>query len=169
MKALCWSKTFDRTSSPDSTLSTSLYCEMKREPPARVIGENTGLFSNLFMCHRCVNRLALSSFLPIEAFAGGHQSLVEVRQGTGPLFDCLEIQGIAALQVVVRDCAQPVRCWSTCTNPKKRLISPHCTSKLTLLLYLWTGLICVVFTDIIILWMKVMIIEPCRKAVQLII
>lgn len=61
--------------------------------------------------------------LPIEAFAGGHQGLVEVRQGRGSLFDCLQVQGVAALQVVMRDGAQTVRCWTTCAHTNNRRVS----------------------------------------------
>lgn len=65
------------------------------------------------------------SFLPIEALAGGHKGLVEMRQGTGSLFDCLKIQGIAALQIVMGDGAQTISRWSTGANTNKRLISTY--------------------------------------------
>ena len=51
---------------------------------------------------------AVVSVLPIKAFAGGHQGLVEVRQGAGSLFDSLQVQSVAALQVLMGNGAQAI-------------------------------------------------------------
>lgn len=48
------------------------------------------------------------SVSPVEAFAGRHQRLVKVRQRAGALFDGLQVQGIAPLQVLVGDGAKAV-------------------------------------------------------------
>lgn len=66
------------------------------------------------------------SFLPVEALAGGHKGLVEMRQGTGSLFDGLKIEGIAALQIVMGDGAQTVSRWSTGAQTNKDLLGHIC-------------------------------------------
>lgn len=49
-----------------------------------------------------------ASVSPVETFAGRHQRLVEVRQRAGALFDGLQVQSVAALQVLVGDGAKAV-------------------------------------------------------------
>lgn len=48
------------------------------------------------------------SVSPVETFAGRHQRLVEVRQRAGALFDGLQVEGVAPLQVLVGDGAKAV-------------------------------------------------------------
>lgn len=56
---------------------------------------------------------------PVETFAGRHQRLVEVRQRAGALFDGLQVQGIAPLQVLVGDGAKAVSCRSATMDSGK--------------------------------------------------
>lgn len=45
---------------------------------------------------------------PVQAFAGGDEGLVEVGEAVGPSFHCLQVQSVAALQVLVGDAAEPI-------------------------------------------------------------
>lgn len=56
---------------------------------------------------------------PVEALAGGDQGLVEVGQGTGPLLDRLQVQGIAALQVLMGNGAKTVSRRSASTRTER--------------------------------------------------
>lgn len=54
-----------------------------------------------------------SSFLfllPVQPFARGDEGFVEVRQAAGTGFHGLQVQGIAAFQVLVGNSAQPIGC-----------------------------------------------------------
>lgn len=44
----------------------------------------------------------------MQPFAGGDEGLVEVGEAGGPSFHCLQVQGVAALQVLVGDTAEPI-------------------------------------------------------------
>lgn len=59
------------------------------------------------------------SISPIETFAGRHQRLVEVRQRAGALFDGLQVQGVAPLQVLMGDGAKAVSRGSATMNSGK--------------------------------------------------
>ena len=56
----------------------------------------------------CVFLPLSASVSPVEAFAGGHQGLVEVGQRAGPLLHSLQVQSVAPLQILVGDGAQAV-------------------------------------------------------------
>lgn len=95
MGELCWSNTLERISSPASTLSTSL---QRQEEPAHWVAQTS---SHLFICPSVRHS-------PVQPFAGGDKGLVEVGEAVGPSFHCLQIQAVAALQVLVRDAAEPI-------------------------------------------------------------
>lgn len=46
--------------------------------------------------------------LPVQAFAGGNESSVEVGQAAGTGSDSLQVKGVAALQVLVRNRAEAI-------------------------------------------------------------
>lgn len=95
MGELCWSNTLERISSPASTLSTSLE---RQEEPAHWVAHTSFC---LFVCPRVWHS-------PVQPFAGGDESLVKVGEAVGPSLHCLQIQAVAALQVLVRDAAEPI-------------------------------------------------------------
>lgn len=93
MGELCWSKTLESISSPASTLSTSL---------GRAGRAGSAHLSVHLSTHRSAHHP------PVQPFAGGDKGLVEVGEAAGPPLDCLQVQAVAALQVLVGDAAQTV-------------------------------------------------------------
>lgn len=95
MGELCWSNTFERISSPASTLSTSL--EGQEEPAHWVVQ----MSFHLSICPSVRHS-------PVQPFAGGDKGLIEVGETVGPSLYCLQVEGVAALQVLVGDAAEPI-------------------------------------------------------------
>lgn len=95
MGELCWSNTLERISSPANTLSTSL--EGQEEPAQRV----AQMSLHLSICPSIQHP-------PVQPFAGGDEGPVEVGEAVGPSLHRLQVQGVAALQVLVGDAAEPI-------------------------------------------------------------
>lgn len=94
MGELCWSNTLERISSPASTLSTSLRGEGGRQRAAQRPSVRPSVPS--------------TRRSPVQPLAGGDEGLVEVGQAAGPRLDGLQVQRVAALQVLVGDAGEAV-------------------------------------------------------------